>query len=74
MRCSDGQLEGQKEGWEEGSPDALGNCLCRGLVGPIDKEGIHNGVPLGIKEESSVVGRNMAEGRSDRIALDGGIS
>ena len=50
----------------------LGNWLGRGLVGPIDEEGIHDGVPLGIKEGSSVVGRNMAEGRSDGIALDGG--
>ena len=66
MRCSDGQLEGQKEGWEEGSPNALGKWPGRGLVGPIDEEGIHDSVP---QEESGVVGWNEAEGRSKDIAM-----
>ena len=51
-------------------PDALGNCLGRELVGPINEEGIHDGVP---QEESGVVGWNEAEGRSNDIALDVGI-
>ena len=58
---------------KEGSPNTLGNWLGRGLVGPINKEEIHDGIPLGTEEESGVVGWNEAEGRSNDIALDVGI-